>query len=568
MSDEQQPSEEKAEQAPEAPSLVARFSPSRWPGLIWAVPIAALAIVGTLAIRSFMAQGPHVTVSFHTTGGISAGHTDVEYRGVTVGHVTAVQLSHSLQEMTVTLSFDHAMTGHLGRGTRFWIGGGTPSLTDLSSLKTLISGPYIAVAPVAGAAVGHFTGLAEPPVLKWETNGGTFSLTTDNPGNVSRGAPVYFHHYKVGEVRGLRFDPGTRHFKVLVFIEQQYEQLVNARSRFWNAGAVHFTVGGKGPGIMLESVPALLVGAIAFETPGKAPAAKGGETFRLYPSKAAAESAPGPHAVAFRIVFPGGPHGLASGAGVTLEGAPAGVVTAVHALYDPAAGAMRTHVRIALDPERIGRPAGKSWNLHDPAPEMKAMLATLIGHGLRARLTAATPVIGGEEIALDLVPNAAPATLEASSPPTIPATGAAGAGAIMTQLANILAKLDALPLPAIADNIHAATQKLAALSGSPAARDTLSRLNSTIKHLDAITSATDAHWPAVMANIQASAFQADKALAAARALLSRESTTASAPESTTLPRALYELSRAARSLRELSDYLANHPNSVIFGRSR
>lgn len=547
---------------------VARFRPSRWPGLIWAVPIAALVIVGTLAVRAFLAQGPHATVSFPTTGGISAGHTKVEYRGVTVGHVTAVHLSDSLQDMTLTLDFDPAMAGHLGRGTRFWIGGMTPSVTNLSSLKTLISGPHIGMAPASGPPVRHFVGLAEPPVLKWETKGETFSLTTNDPGNVSRGAPVYFRHYKVGEVRRLRLDPSARRFDVSIFVQQRYETLVNARSRFWDAGAVHLALGGKGPGIMLESVPALFVGAIAFETPESGPSARSGATFRLYPSRAAAESAPGLNAVPFRIVLPGGPHGLAPGASVTLEGTPAGVVTAVHALYDPGAGAMRTRVHIALDPQQIGRPAGKAWNLSDPAPQMKAMLVTLIQHGLRARLASATPLIGGKEIALDLVPGAAPATLRSGSPPTIPATEAAGANAIMTRLADVLTKINALPLPEIARNIHAATRNLAALSDSPTTRKTLARLDATIAHLDAITSATDTHWPDVMADIQASTSEANKALTAMRALLASESPAASAPESATLPHALYELTRAAESLRELSDYLAGHPNAVIFGRGR
>jgi len=550
--------------------LVAGFRPSRWPGLIWAVPLAALVFVGSLAIHALMTQGPHATVQFQTTGGIEAGQTNVTYRGVTVGHVTAVHLSGSLREMTVSLAFGHAMVGHLGRGTRFWIGGERPSVTDLSSLKALISGPYIGVAPVAGPAVTHFVGLEQPPVLKLEAKGETFTLTAGDPGNVSPGAPVFFRHYQVGEVQGLKFVPATRRFEVFVFIHRQYVNLVDARTRFWSAGAVHVALGANGPGVMLESVPALFTGAIAFETPAGGPGVKSGAaaTFRLYPSRAAAEQAPGPHAVAYRVELQGGPHGLETGAGVTLEGASVGVVTAVHALYDPGAGAMRTVVDIALDPEQIARPAGKAWDLGKPAPQMNAMLATLIGHGLRAELASSTPLIGSKEIALDLVPNAAPATLEAGAPPTIPAIGATGTGAIIARLSEILAKLNALPLPEIAQNIRSATADLAALGNSAATQQTLGRLDATIQHLDQLTRETATTWPAVLAEIRASTYEADRALAATRALLSSEGEAANAPESTTLPRALYELTRAAESLRALASYLAGHPNAVIFGRRR
>ena len=79
---------------------------------------------------------------------------------------------------------------------------------------------------------------------------------------------------------------------------------------------------------------------MAFETPADYPGkpATAGETFPLYPSEAAARDAPGPGAVPYRVTFSGGPHGLAAGAPVQLEGAPAGVVTAVAVEFDPAHG--------------------------------------------------------------------------------------------------------------------------------------------------------------------------------------------------------------------------------------
>ena len=40
----------------------------------------------------------------------------------------------------------------------------------------------------------------------------------------------------------------------------------------------------------------------------------------------------------------------------------------------------------------------------------------------------------------------------------------------------------------------------------------------------------------------------------------------SQPESADVPQALYEVTRAARSLRELSDFLDRHPEALIEGR--
>lgn len=554
------------EQREDGGTHFAEFRPSRWPGLIWAVPIAALVIVGWLGIRAYIEQGPSVTVTFETTGGVEASHTSVKYRGKTVGHVTAVHLAKSLSKMTVKLTFERSMEGHLGKGTRFWIGGGSLSLTNLASIKSLISGPYIGVSPHSGQKVSHFQGLSQPPVLRWEVQGETFTLIVDNPGNVGAGAPVYFRHKQVGEVRGVRMRHDGRGFRVLVFVHKKYAHLVTDGTRFWKAGAVHLALGGNGPTLRLESVPALVSGAVAFITPPGGKPAKNGATFTLYPGRNAAETAPGRHAVPYRVVFAGGPHGLAEGAAVMLEGTPAGIVTGVHAVYDPAKGAIHTEVLLALEPRKIGRPSGHPWHMKHPAPQMTAMLKTLIGNGLRARLGSALPVVGGKVVDLALVPGSEQAALTPGEPPTIPSIGGGGTQRMIAQVSDILTKINAMPLAEIADNIHTASKRLAALSGSAKTRQTLEKLERTVSHLDAISRETSADWPTILREVKASAREAKQSLAATKALLARTGSDANGPESTTVPRAMYELTRAARSLRELSNYLQGHPNSVIFGR--
>ncbi|MGH7042473.1 MAG: intermembrane transport protein PqiB [Acetobacteraceae bacterium] len=539
--------------APQGP--VAAFRPSRWPGLIWVVPAVALGIVLWLGARAYFTRGPDVIVRFPTEGGIQAGQTKVEYRGVTVGQVSSVRLSRSLRTMAVTLSFDATMRGHLGRGTVFWIAGTSVSLTNLASVKALIAGPHIGVAPHDGPLVRHVAGLTRAPVLRNQTGDETLTLLTGNPGNLSRGAAITFRDFKVGDVARIRMEPSGTRFDIDVVISRQYAHLVTTESRFWDAGAVRLSNGSGGPALQFQSLPALVSGAIAFETPGPGPPAHDGSRFTLYPARSAARFAPGPHAVPYRVVLADGSHGLAAGDEVTLEGQRAGVVTSVHPRYDPAAQAIRTAVRLVLEPRLIERVAGQPWHLANATPQMNAMLDALIGHGLRARLTRSLPMVGGETIALDRVPGAAPAHLEPGTPPQIPAVGGSGAGQIMTQVSDILVKIDALPLPAIARNIHAATRRLAQLSGSAQTRRTLLRLDRTVTHLDAITRQTDARLPAILAGISRSAREAGSALRSARALLAQQGEAANAPESETLPRTLYELTRAAESLRALADYL-------------
>ena len=67
-----------------------------------------------------------------------------------------------LRHVDVRIQFRSEMGGHLGTGTRFWIAGEKISLGNLSSIKTAIAGPYIAVDPHAGDTVGKVDGLPSP----------------------------------------------------------------------------------------------------------------------------------------------------------------------------------------------------------------------------------------------------------------------------------------------------------------------------------------------------------------------------------------------------------------------
>jgi paraquat-inducible protein B len=543
---------------PEPPK--ARFRGTRWPGLIWAVPVAAAGIVIWLGLEAIARRGPEVTVSFPTSGGIKAGSTTVKYCGVTVGHVEAVRLDKTLDRMKVSMQFTSEMHHHLGKGTRFWIAGRSVSFSNLASLKSVIAGPYIGIAPRPGPVADHFTGLTQAPVIESGDKGETITLTATHTGNLSRGAAIYFNHFKIGKVLSVAMRRDGKTFVVTAFIERRRENLITSASRFWNAGGVSLSSGGNGPKLMLQSIPALVFGAIGVTTPDGGHPINPGTTFHLYGTASAARAAPGPHAVRYRIVLGGGPHGLAKNAKVTLEGADAGVVTKVALHYDAGAGALTTTVHVALEPRDIPLDPPDRWNLTHPTPQMNAMLSSLIARGLRAHRAQSTPVIGARTIALDIVKAAPKAALNLAGTPgepaTIPSTSATSINQIMDQMSAILT------------NVHDATSRIAAVSRSPRTRRTLERLDRTITHIDELTRTTDARLPQLLAGLRRTTQAADASLRATRGLLAQQGTAANAPESESLPHALYELTRAAQSLRELTDYLSGHPNAIILGKGR
>src|ERR1700744_550378 len=73
---------------------IPRIESRHWtPSLIWLVPLAAAVVGLTLLVNTLSAEGPRIIISFQTAAGLEAGKTLVKYRNVTVGRVTAIDLS-------------------------------------------------------------------------------------------------------------------------------------------------------------------------------------------------------------------------------------------------------------------------------------------------------------------------------------------------------------------------------------------------------------------------------------------------------------------------------------------
>ncbi len=407
-------------QPPEPPK--AEVKKSRWPGWIWAVPLAALAIVLYLGVRSIAQGGPTVTVTFEKAPGVKASQTKVEYKGSDVGEVQSLKWHKDLQHVDVVLSMDADMDGHLGPGTRYWIAGEHVGLGNLSNLKSLIAGPHIEVAPQPGKTVHHVVGLNKPPVVTSE-KGTTYTLHAANLASLSRGSEIYYLDLQVGQILGYDLADSGHGFDIQAFVKAPYDGLVHTGSRFWNASAVHFSLGGTGPSIRFQSVPALLQGAVAFETPSGAeagPHAPKGSKFTLYQSKNAAENAAPPDGVQYLVRFQGTATGLDVSAPVKLQGKQIGAVHDVIVEYDGGTGDLLTKATIVLDPKKIDITGLPQTAAATPRKRMDTVIGDLVAKGLRAQLTESPPLIGSELVALRFTGSPGEASLIPGTIPEIP----------------------------------------------------------------------------------------------------------------------------------------------------
>jgi paraquat-inducible protein B len=563
MSDHDAEHEPKSEDHPQAVEKT-----SRWPGWIWSIPLAAMAIVAYLGFQQFAQSGPTVHVTFPVVGGLQAENTKVEYQGMEVGKVAEVRLRKDLAHVDVTLDMNPDMAGHLGKGTRFWIAG-QPSITDLASIRSVITGPHIGVEPHPGDTQDHYDGLAKKPVNAYARQGTHYVLVADKLGSVTHGSTVTWHDMQVGEVEDTKLTQDRSHFTVDIFVSAPYDAMIHSGTRFWDAGAVQLATGNGGPKLEFQSLPALFQGAVALETPPEpaaGPRAKADTQFTLYRSKSRAEHAPDDTSVQYRVVFHASDAGgLDAGSPVMLMDKQIGTVTDSHLQYQPDSGTLDEIVTLGVEPWRIRLAGNKKWG-DDRRAQMDEFMRKLIAQGMRARIGSTIPLVGGKTVELAFVSGPDPASLGGGDPPELPTGPESGIDGVLAAVNGVAAKINAIPLDQIAQNIHAVTQRLAALSESPQLQQSLENVEQAIDNVKQVTADAKGEVKPILDAVHRAAREAQSAVESARGLLTSNQFARNTPGQGNIGETLYEVSKAARSLRELADYLDRNPSALLKGR--
>jgi paraquat-inducible protein B len=148
------PADHPTPQAPLAPAPPLHSHTIHWGGLIWAVPLAALAVVVFLGVRAFTDRGIDVVVTFDLAAGARVDDTKVIYQGVEAGRVTAIDINPDGHRVDMTLRMDRRAESGLNSSTQFWLIGAKPNLSDISSFKAAVAGLAIGVASGTGG-VSH-----------------------------------------------------------------------------------------------------------------------------------------------------------------------------------------------------------------------------------------------------------------------------------------------------------------------------------------------------------------------------------------------------------------------------
>lgn len=500
--------------------------------LVWIIPIVAAVVGVWVAVTRILAEGPTITIVFQSAEGLEAGKTKIQYNGVDVGTLTTVRLSDDHRRVITTAQMAPKTESFLVEDSQFWVVRPRISGANITGLGTLISGAYIGMdIGDSKKAKREFVALETPPVVTGDTPGRFFLLKTANLGSLDSGTPIFFRRLQVGEVASYELDKDGQALTVKVFVRDPYDQYVNPNTRFWDASGIDLSLTASGLTLQTQSVLSILIGGIAFETAATdsiLPAAEADTVFTLFNNRAEAFKLPPRLPETYQLVFTDSVRGLTPGAPVEFRGIQIGEVTEVRAQIDAKTFEFTAPVTILLDAPRLG------VQIQDLAPGAdfeavrRKMIETLIAHGVRAQLRTGNLLTGALFVAFDFFPDAAPVTVDWSQKPVQLPTIPGELAAIEASVVSIIKKIDQLPFKALGNDLEKAMAELdrtlaSARGALDGGRVTLDNANKLIEP---------------------------------NSVLGAE-----------LGNTLQEVSRAARSVRVLADYLERHPEALIRGKT-
>ena len=89
--------------------------------LVWIIPIIAMIIGISLAVKSYLERGTIITITFLNGEGLVPGKTKIKYKEVEIGEVKGIAIAKDRSHVVVTAELAPDAEALLADDTRFWV---------------------------------------------------------------------------------------------------------------------------------------------------------------------------------------------------------------------------------------------------------------------------------------------------------------------------------------------------------------------------------------------------------------------------------------------------------------
>ena len=439
---------------------------------VWLIPLIALIAGGWLWVKEIRNRGPVVTLLMNSAEGIEVNKTVIKVLSVDVGRVTRIKLRDDQKGVEVTAQLNADVSDLIRSDTQFWVVKPRIDQSGVTGLGTLLSGSYIAFTPgKSDEAKDVFQVQDIPPIAAIGQSGLRLNLIGKNDRILNVSSPVLYENFMVGQVESAHFNPSDQSVHYTIFIQSPNDKLIHSASRFWLESGINIETTGSGVKLNSVPLPALLSGAISFDSPKTKNQhhVQNDDRFELYDNRREVENLPDSRSLYYTLFFKQSVRGLSAGSPVEYKGLNVGVVSDVP--YFDHNDSLHLFengwipIRIRIEPSRLEINADEQSKEH-----WKQQFQTALNKGNNL-------LTGSKMIELNDQPSASPKlrphTVYAGD--TVIATQGGGLDDLQAKVADLLDKFNNLPLD----------KTVAGLNGS------LAELKSTLKSANAALSSID-----------------------------------------------------------------------------
>ncbi|MFT5837576.1 MAG: paraquat-inducible protein B [Flavobacteriales bacterium] len=459
---------------------------------IWLVPIVAFFIGTWMVYYQWSNQGPLITIEFTTATGLEAGKTKIKTRNVNVGVVKEIQLTEDLSGVLVTVRMDKNVAPILHSDNQFWIVSPRVSLSGVSGLGTILSGPYINMAPgIEQKMSEQFVALAAPPVTPAGTPGLHVTLNSESEFTYKKGDPVVYKGIKVGEFEDIYFNFDERIVYYNTFIEAPYHKLITTNTKFWDISGVQMELSASGIKVSTGSLETLLTNGVTFGIPEGMQ--QGGQIversfFDIHPNYDSASEERFKLSAEYVILVRDTIRGLQVGAPVEYRGLVIGKVLSINALDNNQDRLLEQGydipVVISIQPGRVRQPDNAIGLAF-----IRKQTSLWIERGLRATLKTGNILTGALFVDLQNYPDAPFVKEQRLQDYEVIPTSSGEFSEITAKVTAILDNINDIKLKSISDNANNMLSQIAqAAQALQATATTADRLLTTV-HEDKVSSA-------------------------------------------------------------------------------
>lgn len=215
------------------------------------------------------------------------------FKGHGIGRITDIKYSTDKKQFVANAVINPQFSDMITEGAQFWLEKTSISFSNIANLSNIITGDYIAFSPAPSAA-GSAKKTRQFAVQEIHPKNAAalpLRLLAEDASGLNAGDPISYQGIKIGEISQLNLTDNGQFIETTIYINHQYQYLINKNSQFYLLSGVNFKTSLKGMEIQTAPLENIISGGIGLynslpiKKSGAASKISENHTFRLYPSK-------------------------------------------------------------------------------------------------------------------------------------------------------------------------------------------------------------------------------------------------------------------------------------------